>query len=90
MRELKRAIESALNERTGLSTDKATMQANARAHQANRQARLAELLRAQGHMLPQIAAELNQAGYRTRRGGVFHPTTVWRLLPKEEALPPNE
>ena len=60
---------------------RAIMQANAQEHQANRQAaRLAGLLRAQGHSLPQIAAELTSAGYRTRRGGVFHPTTVNRLL----------
>ena len=60
----------------------ATMQANARDHQANRQAaRLAELLRAKGHTLQQVADELNQAGYRTRRGRSFHPTTVQRLLP---------
>ena len=46
------------------------------------------LLRAQGHSLPQIAQELTAAGYRTRRGGVFHPTTVNRLLeraPREPA-----
>ena len=60
---------------------RAAMQANARAHQANRQAaRLAGLLRAQGHSLPQIAAELTVAGYRTRRGGAFYPNTVKRLL----------
>ena len=47
----------------------AATQANAREHQANRpDARLAELLRAKGQTLWQIAAELNQAGYRTRRG----------------------
>lgn len=57
------------------------MQQNAREHQGNRQAtRLAGLLRAQGQSLPQIAAELTAAGYRTRRGGFFHPTTVNRLL----------
>jgi len=60
---------------------RAVMQQNAAAHQANRQAaRLAGLLRGQGHSLPQIAAELTAAGYRTRRGGAFHPTTVNRLL----------
>lgn len=57
------------------------MQANATAHQANRQAaRLAGLLRGQGHSLPQIARELTAAGYRTRRGGAFHPTAVQRGL----------
>ena len=67
------------------ATGRAAMQANAREHQANRQAaRLAGLLRAQGHSLPQIAAELTAAGYRTRRGGVFHPTTVLRLLVRSD------
>ena len=63
------------------ATGRTAMQANAQKHQANRQAaRLAGLLRAQGYSLPQIAIELTTAGYRTRRGGVFHPTTVARLL----------
>ena len=67
---------------TVIAQGQAAMQANAREHQANRQAaRLAELLRAKGHTLWQIAAELNQAGYRTRRGNAFHATTVQRLLP---------
>ncbi|HEX8657626.1 MAG TPA: recombinase family protein [Hymenobacter sp.] len=65
-----------------IAQGQAAMQANARGHQANRQAaRLAELLRAKGHTLQQVADELNQAGYRTRRGRTFHPTTVQRLLP---------
>ncbi len=60
----------------------ATMQRNAREHQANRQAaQLAELLRAKEHTLWEIAAALNAAGYRTRRGKEFHATTVQRLLP---------
>jgi len=60
---------------------RAAMQRNAREHQANRQAaRLAGLLRAQGHTLQQVADELNQAGYRTRRGSSFRATTVQRLL----------
>jgi DNA invertase Pin-like site-specific DNA recombinase len=64
-----------------IAQGRAAMQANAREHQANRQAaRLAGLLRAQGYSLPQIAAELTAEGYRTRRGGAFHPTTVNRLL----------
>jgi DNA invertase Pin-like site-specific DNA recombinase len=58
------------------------MQRNAREHQANRQAaQLAELLRAKGQTLWQIAATLNAAGYRTRRGKEFQATTVQRLLP---------
>ena len=65
-----------------IAQGQAAMQANARENQQNRQAaRLAELLRARGHTLQQVADELNQAGYRTRRGRTFHPTTVQRLLP---------
>ena len=65
-----------------IAQGQASMQANARENQQNRQAaRLAELLRARGHTLQQVADELNQAGYRTRRGRTFHPTTVQRLLP---------
>jgi DNA invertase Pin-like site-specific DNA recombinase len=61
---------------------RAIMQRNAREHQANRQAaQLAELLRAKGETLWQIAAKLNEAGYRTRRGKEFQATTVQRLLP---------
>jgi DNA invertase Pin-like site-specific DNA recombinase len=65
-----------------ITQGQATMQANARNNQQNRQAaRLAELLRAKGYTLQQIADELNQAGYSTRRGHTFRPTTVSRLLP---------
>lgn len=56
-------------------------QQNAQQHQANRQAaRLATLLQGHGHTLQQIAAELNEAGYRTRRGKLFYPATVQRLI----------
>jgi DNA invertase Pin-like site-specific DNA recombinase len=66
----------------------ATMQRNAREHQANQQAALlADLLRAQGETLWQIANRLNAAGYRTRRGGTFHATTVQRLLATGPAGP---
>jgi DNA invertase Pin-like site-specific DNA recombinase len=59
----------------------ATMQRNAREHQANRQAaQLAELLRARGQTLWEIATKFNEAGYRTRRGKKYHTTTVLRLL----------
>jgi len=65
-----------------IAQGQAAMQRNAREHQANRQAaQLAELLRARGQTLWQIAAKLNEAGYRTRRGREFHATTVQRLLP---------
>ncbi len=56
-------------------------QANARANQQNQQAaRLGGLLQAQGHTLQQIAQELNEGGYRTRRGKLFFPMSVQRLL----------
>ena len=59
----------------------ATMQRNAREHPANRQAaQLAELLRARGQTLWQIAHALNAAGYCTRRGKAFQATTIQRLL----------
>jgi DNA invertase Pin-like site-specific DNA recombinase len=65
-----------------IAQGQAAMQRNAREHQANRQAaQLAELLRAKGQTLWQIAANLNEAGYRTRRGKEFRATTVQRLLP---------
>ena len=67
--------------KTVIAQGQATMQRNAREHQANRQAaQLAELLRARGQTLWQIAAKLNEAGYRTRRGKDFMATTVQRLL----------
>jgi hypothetical protein len=65
------------------------MQCNAREHQANQQvAMLADLLRAQGQTLWQIANRLNAAGYRTRRGWAFHATTVQRLLAPSLVGPP--
>ncbi|WBA44259.1 recombinase family protein [Hymenobacter canadensis] len=61
-------------------------QDNARTHQANRQAaRLASLLQGQGLTLQQIAEELNEAGYRTRRGKAFFAMTVQRLLTRNVA-----
>jgi DNA invertase Pin-like site-specific DNA recombinase len=56
-------------------------QENARTNQQNQQAaRLAGLLHAQGHKLQQIAKELNDGGYRTRRGKLFFSMSVQRLL----------
>jgi DNA invertase Pin-like site-specific DNA recombinase len=67
---------------TVIAQGQATMQRNAREHQANRQAaQLAEFLRVKGQTLWQIAAKLNEAGYRTRRWKEFQATTVQRLLP---------
>jgi hypothetical protein len=59
----------------------AIREANAQSSQQNQQARrLAGLLHAQGHSLPKIAQELNEGGYRTRRGNLFFPMSVQRLL----------
>lgn len=56
-------------------------QANAQENQQNRQAaRLASLLHAQGFNNEQIAQELNESGYRTRRGKEFFRISVHRLL----------
>ncbi|RZK99439.1 MAG: recombinase family protein [Hymenobacter sp.] len=62
-------------------------QENARTNQQNQQAaRLAGLLQAQGHKLQQIAQELNEGGYRTRRGKLFFPMSVQRLLKRRVIL----
>jgi len=64
-----------------IAKSRAIRSQNAREHQANRQAaRLASLLQQQGHTLQQIAQELNEAGYKTRRGKAFFPMSVQRLL----------
>ena len=66
----------------------AVRQQNARDNQANKQAsRVATLLQLQGHNLTQIARELNEAGYRTRRGKAFHLATVSRLLVRAATKP---
>ncbi|WP_332874904.1 recombinase family protein [Hymenobacter psoromatis] len=57
--------------------------ANARDNQQNRQAsKLGQLLHAQGHTLQEIAQQLNDGGYRTRRGKAFFAMGVQRLLAK--------
>lgn len=64
-------------------------QENARTNLQNQQAtRLGGLLHAQGHTLQQIAQELNHGGYRTRRGKLFLPMSVQRLL-KRTSVPPE-
>ena len=56
-------------------------QANAAENPQNRQAkRLAVSLHRQGLSLQQIATELNEAGFRTRRGQAFLKMSVQRLL----------
>ena len=65
-------------------------QENARTNQQNQQAtRLGGLLHAQGHTLQQISQELNHGGYRTRRGKLFLPISVQRLLQRASAPPPS-
>ena len=72
--------------RAAIEKSRHVRQANARTNQQNQQAmRLGGLLRAQGHTLEQIARELNEGGYRTRRGKLFLPMSVQRLLKR---LPP--
>ena len=59
-------------------------QENARTNQQNQQAaRLAGLLHAQGYTLQQITQELNNGGYRTRRGKLFFSMSVQRLLQRQ-------
>jgi DNA invertase Pin-like site-specific DNA recombinase len=59
-------------------------QENALTNQQNQQAaRLAGLLHAQGYKLQQIAQELNDGGYRTRRGQLFLAMSVQRLLKRQ-------
>ncbi|OUJ65426.1 recombinase family protein, partial [Hymenobacter crusticola] len=66
----------------------AVRQQNARDHLANRQAaQLATLLHATGLTLRAIAQRLNESGYRTRRGKLFHPMGVQRLLTRTEQKP---
>jgi DNA invertase Pin-like site-specific DNA recombinase len=59
-------------------------QENARTNQQTQQAaRLGKLLQAQGYTLQKIAQELNDGGYRTRRGQMFFPMSVQRLLQRQ-------
>ncbi|TFZ63874.1 resolvase, partial [Hymenobacter sp. UV11] len=67
--------------RAAIEKSRNIRQANARTNQQNQQAtRLGGLLQAQGYTLQQIAEELNGGGYRTRRGKLFFPSSVQRLL----------
>jgi DNA invertase Pin-like site-specific DNA recombinase len=64
-----------------IAKSRVVRQENARTNQQNLQAaRLGGLLQKQGHTLAQIAQELNDGGYRTRRGKLFFPMSVQRLL----------
>ena len=61
-------------------------QQNARTNQANRQAaELIRLYRGAGRTYQAIAQQLNQMGYRTRRGKEFFPISVQRLDPTRSA-----
>jgi DNA invertase Pin-like site-specific DNA recombinase len=56
-------------------------QANAQSNQQNLQAtRLGSLMHKQGYTLQKIAQELNESGYRTRRGKLYLPMSIQRLL----------
>lgn len=56
-------------------------QKNARENPQNKQAaKLCSLLQAQGCSLQQIVSELNEAGFKTRRGRPFYHSAVQRLL----------
>ncbi|WP_089688847.1 recombinase family protein [Catalinimonas alkaloidigena] len=60
-------------------------QENARQHLANRQAAaLIAMYRPQGLTFRQIAAQLNELGYRSRRGQCFGPATVYRLWQRHQ------
>lgn len=64
---------------------RAVVQQNAQEATANRQARrLITLLRREGMTLRQIAQQLNDDGYKTRRGKQFHASTVYKLLPNKD------
>jgi DNA invertase Pin-like site-specific DNA recombinase len=71
---------------TAIKKSLVVRQENARTNQQNSQAaRLGGLLQKQGHTLAQIAHELNDGGYRTRRGKLFFPMSVQRLLNRPSA-----
>jgi DNA invertase Pin-like site-specific DNA recombinase len=56
-------------------------QRNAREHENNRRAAaLASAMRQAGRSWTAIAEELNGAGFRTRRGGLFQPVQVQRVV----------
>ena len=60
-------------------------QANAQSNQQSLQAtRLGSLLHKQGYTLQQIAQELNESGYRTRRGKLYLPMSIQRLLKRQK------
>ena len=48
-------------------------------------------LRRQGHTIAQVVETLAAEGYRTARGGVFHASTVFRMISREDpgANPPG-
>jgi DNA invertase Pin-like site-specific DNA recombinase len=67
-----------------IAKSRVVRQENARTNQQNLQAaRLGGLLQKQGNTLAQIAQELNDGGYRTRRGKLFFPMSVQRLLQRQ-------
>ncbi|RYU81265.1 recombinase family protein [Hymenobacter persicinus] len=66
----------------------ATRRRNAQENTQNKQAsKLSVLLHAQGHSLQQIVVELNDAGFKTRRGKLFYHSAVQRLLRRGKVEP---
>ena len=53
---------------------------------ADQHSNLIQSLRNKGKTLRQICEVLNDAGFRTARGGVFHPVQVTRILRRSGAL----
>lgn len=43
----------------------------------------ARKLKAGGMTFAEVAAQLNSEGHRTRKGGKFQGTTVWRMLKRK-------
>lgn len=66
---------------TDTSAANATRQAKADTNRAEVRQIIEEIQEDAGSMsLRQIAAQLNEAGYRTPRGGQWHPTSVARIM----------
>lgn len=66
---------------TNTTAANATRTAKAQEHQTEVRQVIDELQEDSGAMsLRQIAAQLNEAGYRTSRGGHWHPTSVARIM----------
>lgn len=65
---------------TDTTAANATRTAKAQAHRAEVHQIITELQEAGAMSLRQVAAQLNQAGYQTARGGSWHPQSVARVM----------